>query len=889
MIKNLRINQLVNPLGIDDNPRFSFIADEGNAFIFKLFDENMNELHSQKVLLDDAIAFSVNYPFDEGKKYFWSIDDSELQFFSVTDRLNAPFISVKDITHPLFVRKFDTNNVKSARLVITGLGLYVAYLNGERVGDMYLTPGFNDYDEYLRYQTYDVTKSIKENNTLEVILGDGIYMGRMGFDNHPGFIYGDQYYLSALLVIEHNNGSVTKIKTDDTWKARRSEFLFSTIYDGEIRDASVDNSEEFPVIVTNKKYNLVSQFNPPIRVKIIKKPTLMITPKGEHVLDFGQNMVGFVRFKDNLKKGQKVHIQYGEILQEGNFYRDNLRSAKAELKYVSDGKGRTIEACFTYYGFRYIKVDSEAEVISEDYEGCVLYSDLEETLTCTTNNPKINRLIENVMWSQRGNFMDSPTDCPQRDERLGWTGDIQVFSATACLNMNGQRFLSKFMKDIRGDQVRYYHGAIPGFSPSLKGSAIKGGSVWADAVTVIPKRLYDIYGDITILKEEYPMIKDYINWLIEKDKECGNTHIITNDFTFGDWLAGDGFNEQSRKGGTDDDFIRSVYYYHSLDNARFISDELGLKEDADKYKKLAVEVKKAIYSEFFSENGRLTINTQTGYALSLYFDISVKKDRLIEGLKTRLQKDGYKIKTGFTGTPIILDTLIDNGMVDDAFRFLFSEKLPGWLYAVNLGATTIWERWNSVLEDGSISGTSMNSLNHYAYGSVGDPIYSRIAGLKNGGNAFKSAIIEPHLNYRLKSIDLKYASVRGDYRVKYTIRKDNTFELLVTVPHGCKAKVILPYFKGDNIKYVEEGTHTFDYLLTEDLNHPFSMHSCFIDILECPEAIKACSINPKFLGIANSDDEMKLLTPFGLTQMGYLPVTVEEAEALDKELKKVFK
>lgn len=890
MISHLRTNHRNNPLGIEEEVRFSFVADEGDAFAFRLLGQDAKTvLFERTVRLEEAIGFGIEYPLLPGIRYFWQINDSQLASFLIAEPLDAPFITPEStITHPVMFTEFETDEVQAAWLFITGLGFYRAFINGKRVGNDYLTPGLNDYRSYLRYQTYDVLPLLQKSNKLEVVLGDGLYKGRMGFDNHPGNIYGDSYLLCAKLVIVKKDGTKQVVKTGEDWKARPSEFSFSTIYDGEIRDANADTHSVTSVSLAEESFHLVPQFNPTITEQELLKPTLIHTPSGEEVLDFGQNMVGFARFVCRETKGTKIHLQYGEILQNGNFYRENLRSAKAELWYTASGKETTVDAFFTFYGFRYVKVEGMKKVNPDDFTGVVLHTDLEKTISVHSSSAELNQLIHNALWGQKGNFLDVPTDCPQRDERLGWTGDSQVFARTACMNMNAKLFYKKYTKDLRADQVRFYDGLLPAFSPSLEGSAREGGAVWADAGTIIPMCVYEEYGDQSQLADDYPLMKDYVEALIRNDVESlGGSHLVSNRFTFGDWLAMDGMSSQSVKGGTDDVFISSVYYMHSLSLVSKAAKILGKEEDAKRYANWSHDVKEAIAREYFTPNGRLALDTQTAYILALHFHLVEDPSKVVECLKARLAKDGFRMKTGFTGTPLALQTLMDNGLAEDAYRMLFSQECPGWMFAVNHGATTIWERWNSVLEDGTISGTSMNSLNHYAYGSVCEAIYTRIVGLRNLGDAYSKVLIAPVLNYRLKSICLDYESVRGPFHIDYEIQKDNVFSIHVSIPHGCSAHIVLPSKSGDNEVDVGEGTYVFSYPLSRDYIHPFSMHSSFIDILSCPKAVEACQKYPAFLGIASGNRDFEILSPFGLTQLGYLPVTAEQAKELDEALKKV--
>ena len=533
-----------------------------------------------------------------------------------------------------------------------------------------------------------------------------------------------------------------------------------------------------------------------------------MSSKNDSILDFHQNIVGFVRYRGHLKQGQKLILYHGEILQNNSFYNNNYRSAKAIAKYTSDGFHHRYEPKFTFYGFRYVLVQGfeNQKILSEDFEGVVLYTNLERTIFYNSYD-EINQIISNSLRSQKGNFLDVPTDCPQRDERMGWTGDAQVFSNTACFNMDSYIFYKKFMKDLRIDQVHYYNGDIPAFSPSLKQLSMPGGAIWADAGTIIPWNIYLNYGDINLLKESYFMMKDYVNTLINKDKMLGNSHLILEGFTFGDWLALDGENPEFNKGGTDPGFIMSVYYYHSVDLISLAAKELNYLIDFLKYSKLKKEIYDAIIKEFFEENGKLKLDTQTSYVLSLHYKIYKNKNIIIENFKKRLESDLYLLRTGFCGTPLLLLALFDNDMDKYAYKILYNKYFPGWLYTIKLGATSIWERWDSLLPDGSINNKhEMISFNHYAHGSVCEAIYSRIGGLVNLAPGWKKVRIKPHINLKKKKFYLSYKSISGKYIIKWEILEQNKFKMKLEIPNGCKAEVVLP---DGNIFDVNSGNYEF--------------------------------------------------------------------------------
>ena len=806
------------------------------------------------------------------------------------------FITSEVAESPRFFRSFTlASSPRKARLVITGLGLYTAFINGKKAGDAYLAPGFNDYDGYLRYEEIDVTDLLQEGeNRIEVYLGNGWYKGRFGLMSFTNS-WGKEYLLAAGLEGELSDGETFCIMTDDSWKASESCIRSDSIYDGEVRDDTFIPEKEYPCSVVDgnvpedadlagkpagqeqperfpcdavipgpegRVYRLTSQLCPPIRVKLTRKPELIHTPAGETVLDFGQNLAGIVRVHNRMAAGETVHLTFGEILLNGNFCNSNYRDATGGFTYTSDGAEKDVEPLFTYFGFRYAKVEitsadgskaGEDRICPEDYTALVLYTDLKETMQVHTSNALLNRLLENSLWGQRSNFLDVPTDCPQRNERLGWTGDAQVFAGTACFHMNCEDFYRKYLRDLRFDQTAYMHGDIPMFSPCQKDGA-PGGPAWADAAVVIPWTMYEQYGNRAYLEEAYPMMRDYMEVLIRKDQQDGGSHILTSGHCFGDWLALDGASPNAFKGGTDDVYVRSVYYWYAADLLAKASRELGLTADHQQYRQLADEIRMAIIGEFFSRTGRLCIDTQTGYVLALHFGLYPNKEKLIEGFKERLSKDMLKLKTGFVGTGFLLQTLFENGMGDYAYRMLFAEAYPGWLYAVKMGATTIWERWNSVMPDGSLSPTGMNSLNHYSYGAVASAVYSCVAGLKNAAPGWRRAVIEPHPDRRLRQISVSFDSPAGTWQSAWEILPDGSFRMEVTVPEGTSARLQLPYYPGECMKAegfgegkpgasgaaeLKAGHYVCQYMPSVDFFHPYSGDTFIADIVADENAVQA--------------------------------------------------
>ena len=457
-ISDLKVNHLKNPLGIDINENiFSFLTNEKGPFKALLF-SNEKLIQSREITLEESNSFSFHEPLEHNTEYKVVVESSSTKSelnFETAIKLESPFIKPKnkELFSPIFFRNIKIEKeIKKARLYITGLGLYQAFINYQKVGNAYLTPGFNDYDYYLRYQTYDITKmlKLKEDNKIEIHMGDGWYKGRIGI-NKPldkgGKVFGDEYKLclKILVYFKDENEKILSIQSDESWKVKKSKEIANNIYDGEDIDFSLedDSQEGEEVIKSEEKYNLIPDYGALIVEKKILIPELYVSPKGEQILDFKQNMVGFIRYKGNLNKSQELKITHGEILQKGNFYNANYRTAKAILKFKGDGEKRIFEPKFTYYGFRYALIEGLEKVEPKDFEGVVIYTDLEKKIHFESDNKYINQLVQNCFWGQCGNFLDVPTDCPQRDERLGWTADTQVFVNTACYNMDAYIFYKK--------------------------------------------------------------------------------------------------------------------------------------------------------------------------------------------------------------------------------------------------------------------------------------------------------------------------------------------------------------------------------------------------------------------------------------------------------------
>ena len=759
--------------------------------------------------------------------------------------------------HPVFHKRFEAKEgISDARLYISGLGMFDCRLNGERVGNEYLTPYCNNYNAWVQAMTFDVTEGLKSGeNELAVALGNGWYNGRFGFASAVLPYYGSEMKLIAELRIRYADGSEEVIGSDESWDVTRSNITFSNIYDGEHRD---DTLPELPAekaqIAEPPKGKLTDRLSIPVVIREeLPAAELITSPKGEKIFDIGQNLAGSFRLHvHGVKAGEKVHIQVGEVLQQGCFYNENLRTAKAEYIYVSDGSDMVLQPEFTFYGYRYVKVEGIPEIEKDDFTALVMYSDMDEIGSLVTGNGKINRLILNAEWGKRGNFIDVPTDCPQRDERMGWTGDAEVFSPTAMLQSDTYAFYTKYLYDMETEQAEH-EGCVPDVIPAF--GVYNGGTcAWGDATTIIPWNMYLYTGDPEILEQHYPAMKSWVDFMKREDDK---DHAYMKKFHYGDWLALDGDGGiDSVKGGTSDAYCAMAYYLFSARIVAKTAKLLGKNEDAAYYEKLTGEILTFINDEFFSPLGRATIDTQTGYLLALRHGLGSRPDRNRESLVQKLKRNGGKLQTGFIGTPLLAETLTEIGQPDMAYDLLFNEEFPGWLYEVNLGATTIWERWNSMLEDGSVSSTGMNSFNHYSYGAIVQWIYERAAGLRRDPAVpgYRKVLFAPIPNKKLGFADVCYDSPAGKWESHWKALDDTHLELSLTVPFGCCADVVLPYapedlFGKDNnvlfhnvtngVCHVGPGKYEVCYETTRPLRKLYSCDTPIKDLLANPAALAA--------------------------------------------------
>lgn len=828
-LTELRVNHLTAPVGYQIAPlSFSWKAVESTGAARQW--ARVRVCQGAELLYDsgedanaDSFDYALELPLRPRTAYRWSVEvmadngesasaESSFETGKMGEAWAGRWITADmDADTPAaLVKKFQISRIDNARLYICGLGVYEAYLNGRKVGDEFLAPGYHSYDFHVQADVYDVTDCLRQgDNELEVWLGDGWYRGRLGFDGGYTNLYGDRCYCIAELYA----GDELAVKTDGSWQGRPSPVTFSNIYDGEVFDARLLDGgerhgvrEEAPARVGSLNedlpagdrpiHALCDRMNPPI-VKKEHFPVqeTILTPKGETVLDFGQEITGWVEFDSALPAGARVRLTGSEIMQQGCFYHENYRTAKTEFTYISDGRPRHVRPHFTFYGFRYMLVEylDTADAPITNVTAWHLRSDFDEIGHIDTGIEKVNRLFLNALWGQKDNFLDVPTDCPQRDERLGWTGDAQLFSETACYNMYMPGFYRKYLWDMRSEQS-ILGGSVPNVVPRLKeGMAAEHGSCpWADSAVIIPWNVWLHYGSKTLLAECYPGMKAWVDCQRRLDEEAEGPHLVKGGFHFADWLALDN-PAPGPFGATDPLYIASAYYYRCTKAVAEAAGILGYTEDAERYSALAGEIRTAIQDKYFDEKGECVCHTQTGSAMAIAFDLlpdRAEPGREGDALEQRVKENNNHLNTGFVGTAILPSALTESGYHATAVDLLLNEDFPGWLYSVNLGATTIWERWDSVGPDGTISAEGMNSLNHYSYGSIAAWMYRYVCGISPKEAGFRRARIAPRADPRLGHVSGSLNTPAGLYRSAWHY-EDGKCVYEVEVPFNAEAEFIL--------------------------------------------------------------------------------------------------
>ncbi len=721
---------------------------------------------------------------------------------------------VRDGEVVAFKKSFCAQNVKKAIIKMSGLGVYNAYINGKKIGKQVLAPGWTSYTSRIQYQTVDISEDIKNDNTVEILAGPGWAIGRIGYQGDAK-LYFDRVCVVAKIELTYEDGTTKTIVTDTDWDVYSSEVTFADIYDGETVDKTASIECYGKAVYLDKELPLIPQEGAHIIENDIIRPVkLIVTPKGERIIDFGQNMTGYVSLSIKGERGERVVLSHAEVLdKDGNFYTGNYRSAKNTLTFVLSGENDDFKPAYSFQGFRYVRIDEypERDIDLDGFCAIVVHSELRRTGEFVCGDAKINQLYHNIIWGQKSNYLDIPTDCPQRDERLGWTGDTQVFCRTAGINYDVRNFFKKWLGDLRAEQGE--DGSVRGVCPEKFGgqyhTRISAG--WGDVATIVPWTLYELYGDKSILEENFELMRRWVEYQHGAGEEeflwLGGRH-------YGDWLAHDS-GEDSYEGATSWDLIASAFFAYSTELLVRAGEALG--KDMSEYKTLYANVRRR-FREYFMENGMPKGSaenlgkplaaedrhgmTQTAITLILHFGLCEDNEReaLADKLEELIHLFGDKMSTGFLGTPYILHALSDNGKQELAYKLFFCEKNPSWLYSVNHGATTMWEHWNGIKEDGSFWSDAMNSFNHYAYGCVGDWMYGKICGVEiaKDGEGYRKLNIAPKPCRRLGFAKCSIDTVLGKLESAWYYTGD-MINLEFAVPNGAEALITLPGGKSERV------------------------------------------------------------------------------------------
>jgi alpha-L-rhamnosidase len=835
-VTELRAEHLANSLGIGvDSPRLSWMIETSEPG----WRQSAYELCAgdELVLVESGASVLVPWPFsplrsrqrvelrvrvrdDGGAWSDWSdpcvIEAGLLRAGDWQARFVRPDWeedAEEDQPSPYLRGRFTIDRpVVRARLYTTALGVYEPYLNGRVVGDDVLAPGWTSYGHRLRYQTHDVTEHVRQGaNVLGAILGDGWFRGRLGFRDQRN-LYGDRLAFLAQLEVELEDGSSKLVTTDETWRATTGPILASSLYDGEHYDARralpgwaeagyEDEAWRGVVIEDRDLTTLVAPTGPPVRrVELISPVEISRSPSDRAILDFGQNLVGRLRITVSGEAGRRITLRHAEVLEHGELCVRPLRQAAATDSFTLAGDPvETWEPRFTFHGFRYAEVEGwPGELAADDVRAVVVHSDLERTGWFSCSDPLVDRLHENVVWSMRGNFLDVPTDCPQRDERLGWTGDIQLFAPTACFLYDSAGFLESWLADVAAEQ-RERGGRVPNVVPDVLPAAGSGekhnwhapAAGWGDAAVIVPWVLYQRTGDAGVLASQ---LESMCAWVDLVSSLAGPSRLWDTGFQFGDWLDPAAPPEHPHLGATDPHLVATAYFARSAELTANAAALVGDAGTETRYRALANEVRKAFRRAYVLADGTIAGESQTAYALAL--ELSLLDDagcRRTAGrrLAELVARGGYRIGTGFLGTPIICDALCGAGEHEAAYRLLLERRCPSWLYPVTMGATTIWERWDSLRPDGTVNPGEMTSFNHYAFGAIADWLHRTVAGLAPAAPGYERIAVRPQPGGGLTFARARHRTPYGLAEVGWRI-DGALLRVEARVPPNTTAEVHLP-------------------------------------------------------------------------------------------------
>ena len=779
---------------------------------------------------------------------------------------------------PLLRHEFKLRaKVGRARLYITALGVYEVEINGARLGRERLAPGWTSYSHRLRYQTFDVTGALRVGaNALGAMLGDGWYRGRLGFGGGQRNIYGDRLALLAQLEITYEDGSTQRVVSDETWRAIPGPILASDIYDGEtyngLRELRGWSSASFVEVdwlgvrrVERDLATLVATEGPPVRfTEQIRPVAITRSPSGRTLVDFGQNLVGVVEFEVNGLAEQVITLRHAEVLENGELCTRPLRHAKATDRYTLRGGGpETWAPRFTFHGFRYVEVDGwPGELKTSDLAALVMHSDMERAGWFACSDPLVNQLHHNVLWSMRGNFLDVPTDCPQRDERLGWTGDIQVFSPTASFLFDVAGFLSSWLRDLAAEQAAA-GGRVPFFVPNVMPRPSSPAAAWGDAAVIVPWVLYQRFGDLGLLETQFESMRAWVNMIA---RQAGARHLWETGLQFGDWLDPSAPPESPAEARTSPHIVATAYLARSAELVGQAAAALGRAAEAARYLELAAQVRAAFCQEYVTPHGRLMSDAPTAYALALAFDLitdAAQRQQAGRRLAQLVRAGGYRIRTGFVGTPLVCDALCRVGEIEAAYRLLLQRECPSWLYPVTMGATTIWERWDSLLPDGTVNPGEMTSFNHYALGAVADWLQRVVGGLAPAAPGYRKLSIQPQPGGGLTSAAARHQTPYGLAACAWHIAA-GTITVAIDVPANTSASVRLPGQPGEGLE-VGSGHYQWSYPYEAPRADPpaVTLDSALDDLIDNDGAYQRvmavfAAHNPEFPSRLNGENGLSL-------------------------------
>jgi alpha-L-rhamnosidase len=732
---------------------------------------------------------------------------------------------------PLLRKEFQLaeghGGIARATLRATAFGVYEAFINGAPVGDDVLSPGWSSYEWRLRYRSYDVTSLLTPTSVLGVELGNGWYRGRLAWHGMSK-LYGSELGFFGQLDIEFEDGHIQSVGSDTTWQSGPSATTFNDLYDGQTIDARRNqNGWAQPGFSPGPHWTsvrvlefdvdrLAEPVSPPVvRADVVKPVEIFTSPTGKTLVDFGQNLVGWLRFTVQGEAGHAITIRHAEVLEDGELGVRPLRSAKAADTFILSGGEDFFEPTKTFHGFRYAEITGwPGTLTADDVEAVVVHSDLERTGTFECSNELVNQMHRNIVWGLRGNFLDLPTDCPQRDERLGWTGDIAVFAPTAAFLYDVKGFLQDWLLDLAAEQ-KAADGLVPITVPDAlkycpqppEFPAPESSALWSEASVWVPWALWEAYGDDTVLKNQYESMTSHTRRV---EGLLSPTGLWDTGFQFGDWLDPDAEPDKPWDAKADTGVVATTCMFRTASITAQTARLLGHQDDAEYFDQLAARVQASFLEHYVSGDGTISSDCTTVYALAIAFGILPGSGLRVfagERLAELVRKNDYRVSTGFAGTPFITHALTDTGHVDEAYRLLLEEGCPSWLYPVTMGATTVWERWDSMLPDGTINPGEMTSFNHYALGAVADWMHKTIGGISPLAPGYSRVRIAPVPGLGIDWANTSLKTPHGTVRVEWRL-DGGALALEATVPEGVEADVVLP---GGELRTVQAGTHRFDH------------------------------------------------------------------------------